>query len=56
MFSERVVYRLFDIWEPYPIGLIEEGFEVGTGMMADDIVAGIYAWCILQFVRCSRKR
>lgn len=50
MFSERVVYRLFDIWEPYPIGLIEEGFEVGTGMMADDIVAGIYAWCFCSWL------
>ena len=51
-----VVYRLFDIWKPYPIGLIEEGFGVGTSIMADDIVAGIYAWCILQLVRWSLKR
>jgi phosphatidylglycerophosphatase A len=51
-----VVYRLFDIWKPYPIGLIEEGFGVGMSIMADDIVAGIYAWCILQLVRWSLER
>jgi phosphatidylglycerophosphatase A len=50
------VYRLFDIWKPYPIGLIEEGFGVGTSIMADDIVAGIYAWCVLRLVRWGLKR
>jgi len=43
-------------WKPYPIGLVEEGFGVGMSIMADDIVAGIYAWCILQLVRWSLKR
>lgn len=51
-----VVYRLFDIWKPYPIGLIEEGFGVGMSVMADDIVAGIYAWCVLRLVRWGLKR
>jgi len=51
-----VVYRIFDVWKPYPIGLIEEGFGVGTGIMADDVVAGVYAWCVLQLVRWGQKR
>ena len=45
-----VVYRLLDIWKPYPIGMIEEGFGVGVSIMSDDIVAGIYAWCVLHLV------
>jgi len=39
------------VWKPYPIGIVEEGFGPGVSIMADDIVAGIYCWCVLLFVR-----
>lgn len=45
-----VLYRLFDIWKPYPIGLIEDGLEIGVAIMADDIVAGIYAGALLHLL------
>ncbi|NNE18983.1 MAG: phosphatidylglycerophosphatase A [Myxococcales bacterium] len=51
-----VVYRLFDVWKPYPIGLIEEGFGVGVSIMADDIVAGVYTWCVLHLARRAMRR
>ena len=51
-----VVYRLFDVWKPYPIGLIEEGFGTGVSIMADDIVAGIYCCCVLHVVRWAMRR
>ena len=51
-----VVYRLFDIWKPFPIGLIEDGFGVGVSIMADDVVAGIYAWCVLHLARRAMRR
>ena len=35
-------FRLFDIWKPYPIRRLER-LESGIGVMADDILAGIYA-------------
>ena len=37
-----LLFRLFDIWKPYPIRRLE-GLESGLGIMADDIVAGAYA-------------
>ena len=37
-----VFFRLFDIWKPYPIRRLEE-LESGLGIMADDVLAGIYA-------------
>jgi phosphatidylglycerophosphatase A len=37
-----VLFRLFDIWKPYPIRRFE-ALESGLGIMADDLVAGIYA-------------
>lgn len=54
--SGFVVYRLFDIWKPYPIGLIEEGFSVGVSIMADDIVAGVYTGCVLHLVHWAMRR
>lgn len=37
-----LLFRLFDIWKPYPIRRLE-GLESGLGIMADDVVAGVYA-------------
>lgn len=37
-----VLFRLFDIWKPWPIRRFESLPE-GTGIMLDDIVAGIFA-------------
>ena len=51
-----VVYRRFDFWKPYPIGVIEEAFGVGVGIMADDVVAGAYAWCVLHAIRWGMGR
>ena len=40
--SAFILFRLFDIWKPYPIRRLE-ALESGLGIMADDILAGIYA-------------
>jgi len=40
--SAFILFRLFDIWKPYPIRRLE-GLESGLGIMADDVVAGVYA-------------
>jgi phosphatidylglycerophosphatase A len=45
-----VVYRLFDVWKPYPIGYVEESLGAGFSIMADDVVAGAYAWVVLHLV------
>ncbi|MEJ7617420.1 MAG: phosphatidylglycerophosphatase A, partial [Pyrinomonadaceae bacterium] len=37
-----LLFRLFDIWKPYPIRRLED-LESGLGIMADDVVAGLYA-------------
>lgn len=42
-----LLFRLFDIWKPYPIRRLEP-LENGVGIMADDLLAGIYANIILQ--------
>jgi phosphatidylglycerophosphatase A len=40
--SAFLLFRLFDIWKPYPIRRLE-GLESGLGIMADDVLAGAYA-------------
>lgn len=40
--SAFILFRLFDIWKPYPIRRLE-GLESGLGIMADDLGAGVYA-------------
>ena len=40
--SAFLLFRLFDIWKPYPIRRLE-ALESGLGIMADDVLAGIYA-------------
>ncbi len=40
--SAVILFRLFDIWKPYPIRRLE-ALESGLGIMADDVLAGVYA-------------
>jgi phosphatidylglycerophosphatase A len=40
-----LLFRLFDIWKPWPIRRLEELPE-GTGIMLDDVAAGILALAI----------
>ncbi|MEP6848432.1 MAG: phosphatidylglycerophosphatase A [Acidobacteriota bacterium] len=37
-----LLFRLFDIWKPYPIRALEV-LPGGLGICADDLVAGVYA-------------
>lgn len=37
-----LLFRLFDIWKPYPINKLQE-LPGGLGVCTDDIVAGVYA-------------
>lgn len=37
------LFRLFDILKPFPIRRLHKGVRGGTGIVLDDILAGIYA-------------
>ncbi len=45
-----VLFRLFDIWKPFPIRRAESLPAVG-GIMADDWLAGLYAAVLLALAR-----
>jgi phosphatidylglycerophosphatase A len=44
------LFRVFDILKPWPIRVLDEKVEGGIGIMLDDIVAGIFAWVVLQII------
>ena len=43
-----VLFRLFDIAKPWPIGGIDRKIKGGLGIMLDDLVAGAMAALVLQ--------
>jgi len=42
-----LLFRLFDIWKPWPIRDMDHRLHGGTGIMLDDIAAALYAALIL---------
>ena len=45
------LFRLFDIWKPWPIREADHSLHGGLGIMLDDVIAGIFAAAILLGVR-----
>ena len=41
-----ILFRLFDIWKPYPISWLEKNYSGGFGIMIDDIAAALMALII----------
>jgi len=48
MVTGFALFRLFDIWKPWPIGWLDQKISGGTGIMLDDVAAGIYALLVMQ--------
>ena len=44
-----LLFRLFDIWKPYPIDYLQS-LPTGIGVCADDILAGVYAGTCLAII------
>lgn len=45
-----VLFRLFDIWKPKPIDILDKKVHGGLGIMLDDVLAGLYAWGVMQLL------
>ena len=42
-----VLFRVFDIWKPGPVGWAERSIPGGWGVMMDDVLAGLLAAVLL---------
>ncbi|QDE40724.1 phosphatidylglycerophosphatase A [Luteibacter pinisoli] len=49
-----VLFRVFDVWKPWPISWLDRRVKGGLGVMLDDVIAGLFAavalWIIQSFV------
>ncbi|MGL5741565.1 MAG: phosphatidylglycerophosphatase A family protein [Legionella sp.] len=51
-----ILFRIFDIWKPQPIGFVDQKVRGGLGIMLDDVLAAIPSWLIMQFLAWSFAR
>ena len=45
------LFRVLDIWKPWPIREADHSLHGGLGIMLDDVIAGIFAAAILLGIR-----
>jgi len=45
-----ILFRIFDIWKPYPIRWVDKHVSGGLGIMIDDVLAAIPACFILEII------
>lgn len=45
-----VLFRIFDIFKPFPVSWFDQRIHGGFGIMMDDIIAGLYALLSLQLI------
>jgi phosphatidylglycerophosphatase A len=45
------LFRLFDILKPWPVSWADQKIEGGTGVMLDDVLAGLYGLALIQLLQ-----
>lgn len=45
-----LLFRVMDIWKPFPINIINAKIKGGFGVVLDDVLAGVYAWIGLALI------
>ena len=50
-----LLFRVFDIWKPWPIRLVDKRIKGGLGIMLDDLFAGFFGLLSLHIVVWSAQ-
>ena len=50
LFFSFIIFRLYDIFKPWPASYFDKNMKNGKGVMLDDVVAGIYALITISFI------
>ncbi len=45
-----LLFRLFDIWKPWPISWVDKNVAGGLGILLDDLIAGLFAGGIIYTI------
>ncbi len=51
--SAFLLFRVFDIWKPFPIGWLDRSVKGGLGIMLDDVMASIYALALILIAEAA---
>jgi phosphatidylglycerophosphatase A len=43
VFAGFILFRIFDIWKPWPVSWADRHVSGALGVMLDDVIAGLYA-------------
>ena len=46
--SAFILFRLFDVWKPYPISYVDNNINSALGIILDDVLAGIFTYAIVN--------
>ena len=50
VFISFILFRIFDIFKPWPASYADSKIKGGLGVMLDDVIAGIYALISIFFI------
>ena len=50
-FLSFLLFRLFDIWKPWPVSWADQKLSGGVGVMTDDAIAGLMAGVLIAAAR-----
>jgi len=50
-FLAFALFRLFDIWKPWPVSWADQNIKGGLGVMTDDMIAGLMAGVLVDVAR-----
>jgi phosphatidylglycerophosphatase A len=45
-----LLFRLFDIWKPWPVSWVDKNVEGGLGILLDELIAGLFAGGIIYAI------
>ena len=49
-FGAFILFRVFDIWKPWPISWADHSVKGGFGILLDDLIAGLFAGGIIYAI------
>lgn len=50
IFFSFIIFRIFDIFKPWPASYFDQKMKNGKGVMLDDVVAGIYTLITISLI------
>jgi phosphatidylglycerophosphatase A len=46
-----LLFRLFDIWKPFPVSWLDRNVQGGIGIMLDDVAAALYVLILMAIAQ-----